>query len=63
MPPGSQNADPIPDEKMSFSTPVFRPGARFSKDPIINGPVKLLFFACKIEVSIVLHPKHEKTIS
>ena len=32
------------------------PGARFSKVPIINGPVKLLLFACKIEVSIVLHP-------
>ena len=25
VPPGSQNADPISDEKMSFSTPVFRP--------------------------------------
>ena len=31
------------------------PGARFSKVPIINGPVKLLWFTCKIEVSIVLH--------
>ena len=31
------------------------PGARFSKVPIINGPVKLLLFTCKIEVSIVLH--------
>ena len=31
------------------------PGARFSKVPIINGPVKLLLFAWKIEVSIVLH--------
>ena len=28
------------------------PGARFS---IINGPVKLLLFTCKVEVSIVLH--------
>ena len=28
--------------------------ARFSKVPIINGPVKLLF-TCKVEVSIVLH--------
>ena len=26
-----------------------------SKAPIINGPVKLLLFTCKIEVSIVLH--------
>ena len=34
---------------------VRRPGARFSKVPIINGPVKLLLFTCKIEVSIVLH--------
>ena len=25
------------------------PGARFSKAPIINGSVKLLFFTCKIE--------------
>ena len=32
-----------------------RAGARFSKVPIINGPVKLLLFSCKIEVSIVLH--------
>ena len=32
-----------------------RPGARFSKVPIINGPVKLLLFTCKVEVSIVLH--------
>ena len=35
---------------------VFKsPGARFSKVPIINGPVKLLPFTFKIEVSIVLH--------
>ena len=26
------------------------PGARFSKVPIINGPVKLFWFICKIEV-------------
>ena len=25
MPPGSSNPDPISDQKMSFSTPVFRP--------------------------------------
>ena len=31
------------------------PGARFSKVPIINGPGRLLLFAVKIEVSIVLH--------
>ena len=31
------------------------PGARFSKVPIINGPVKLSLFTRKIEVSIVLH--------
>ena len=30
-------------------------GARFSKVPIIKGPVKLMLFTCKIEVSIVLH--------
>ena len=29
------------------------PGARFSKVPIINGPVKLSLFTRKIEVSIV----------
>ena len=28
------------------------PGARFSKAPVINGPVKLLLFTCKIEVSV-----------
>ena len=32
-----------------------RPGARFSKVPIINGPGKLSPFTLKIEVSIVLH--------
>ena len=32
-----------------------RPGARFSKVPIINGPGKLSRFPLKIEVSIVLH--------
>ena len=26
MPPGSSNPDPISDQKMSFSTPAFRPG-------------------------------------
>ena len=26
LPPGSQNSDPISDQKMPFSTPVFRPG-------------------------------------
>ena len=26
VPPGSPNPDPISDQKMSFSTPVFRPG-------------------------------------
>ena len=26
VPPGSLNPDPISDPKMSFSTPVFRPG-------------------------------------
>ena len=25
VPPGSPNPDPISDQKMSFSTPVFRP--------------------------------------
>ena len=54
VPPGSQNPDPISDQKMSFSTPVFRPGARFSKVLIINGPVEPLLFTWKMEVSIVL---------
>ena len=26
VPPGSQNPDPISEQKMSFSRPVFRPG-------------------------------------
>ena len=30
------------------------PGARFSKDSIINWPGKLLLYTLKIEVSIVL---------
>ena len=30
-------------------------GARFSKVPIAEGPVKLMLFTCNIEVSIVLH--------
>ena len=56
MPPGPPNPDTISDQKMSFLSPVFKPGARFSKVPIINGPGKLSPFALKIEVSIVLHP-------
>ena len=32
-------------------SPVDKAGARFSKAPIINGPVKLLLSTCKIEVS------------
>ena len=32
--PGSPNPDPISDQNMSFSTPVFRPEARFSKVPV-----------------------------
>jgi len=32
-----------------------KPGARFSKVPIINGPGKLFPFTLKIEVSTVLH--------
>ena len=35
---------------------------RFSKALIINGPVNLLLFTCKIEVSTVLY-QHDKTIS
>ena len=27
---------------------IFSPGARFSKVPIINGPIKLFWFTCKI---------------
>ena len=65
VPPGSPNPDPISDQKnVIFDTrfqtralksiPVFRPGARFSKAPIINGPIKLLLFTWKMEVSIVL---------
>ena len=51
----SELADPISDQKMSLPTPVFRPGARFSKVLIINRPGKLSPFTLKIEVSIVLH--------
>ena len=31
---------------------AFCAGARFSKAPVIKGPVKLLLFTCKIEVSV-----------
>ena len=34
-----------------YSWLTSRPGAHFSKLPIIDGPVKLLLFTCKIEVS------------
>ena len=34
---------------------IIRPGACFSKVPIINGPGKLSPFSLKIEVLIVLH--------
>ena len=32
--PGSPSTDPISDQKMSFSTPVFRSGVRFSNVPV-----------------------------
>ena len=38
-----------------FTKKKLGPGARFLKAPIINGSVKLLLFACNIEVSIVCH--------
>ena len=44
--------------KAYFSPPFphnEKPGARFSKVPIINGPGKLSPFTFKIKVSIVLH--------
>ena len=44
-------------KKFRFDRESNRPGARFSKVPIINGPGKLSPFALKIEVSIVLHLK------
>ena len=34
VPPGSPNPDRISDQHMSFSTPVFRSGACFSKVPV-----------------------------
>ena len=55
VPSGSPNPDTISDQNMSLFAPIFRPGARFSKVPIINGPGKLSPFPLKIEVSIVLH--------
>jgi len=55
VPPGSPKIFPISDQKVAFFTSVFRPGASFSKVPIINGPGKLSPFTLKIEVSIVLH--------
>ena len=42
--------------KFFLTSSVFhRPGARFSKVPIINGPGKLSPFTLKIEVSIVFY--------
>ena len=36
VPPGSSNADPILDQKMSFFIPVFKPGAPLKSIPIIR---------------------------
>ena len=36
VPPGSLNADPILDQKMSFFIPVFKPGAPLKSIPIIR---------------------------
>ena len=44
------------DPEHALKTREREPRARFSKVPIINGPVKLLLFTYKIEFSIVLHP-------
>ena len=40
---------------IAVAYPAERPGARFSKVPIISGPGKLSTFTLKIEFSIVLH--------
>ena len=42
-------------EETSADWKGLKPGARFSKVPIINGPGKLSPFTLKTEVSIVLH--------
>ena len=55
LPPGSPNPDPISDQHMSFSTPVFRPGACFSKVPVTFRARKgVLRLAFKLKVSIIL---------
>ena len=43
------------DVSFAFTSMIRRPGARFSKVPIINGPVKVLLFSYKMAVSTVLH--------
>ena len=52
--PSVPNPDPISDRNRPFSTPVFRPGARFSKLPVITGPVKLFCFPFQMRVSKLL---------
>ena len=60
---GNNNSRPDPRErrKSSLKAPSnnypldSRPGARFSKVPIINGPGKLSPFTLEIKISIVWH--------
>ena len=60
VPPGSPNPDPISDQHMSFSTPVFRPGACFSKVPVTFRARKgVLCLAFKLKVSIILKIKQQ----
>ena len=60
LPPGSPNPDPISDQHMSFSTPVFRPGACFSKVPVTFRARKgVLRLAFKLKVSIILKIKQQ----
>ena len=63
LPPSSPDPDPISDqtnvifhtEQSSKIHSFFRLGSRFLKFSIINGPAKLFWLTCTIEVSIVLH--------
>ena len=62
--PGRQRGRALNASVSQYGGPWFecRSRFRFSKALIINGPVNLLLFTCKIEVSTVLY-QHDKTIS
>ena len=51
MPPESPNPDPISDQKMPFSTPVFRPGLK-NPYPFSDLTLHSICISAELEVNV-----------